>query len=228
MSLARKGSRIIILRGDAYRWKGSSTVTVERLDGDGSRLRVHFDLDRAEPKQVADSIAYALDRGWDPARRGKPFVVENGNETLPEHPLWQAVKQGDEVEVSALLEAGVNPNTHFQGVSALRLAAWGNQPEVVRVLLAAGADPNGGGDEWPPLTTSAALGWREVVDLLLAHGADVHVRDKHGRTALWRAANNCYLDWLEMGVTTLRQTKSDFEAIYQLLQNAGATETLPQ
>jgi hypothetical protein len=41
-------------------------------------------------------------------RRGKPFVVENGNQTLPEHPLWQAVKQGDEVKVSALLEAGVN------------------------------------------------------------------------------------------------------------------------
>jgi hypothetical protein len=224
MPLARKGSRVIIVRGDAYRWKGSSTVTVERLDGNGSRLHVHFDLDRTEPKQVADSINYALDRGWNPMRKGKPFVVENGNETLPEHPLWQAVKQGDEVKVSALLKAGVNPNTTFQGTSALRLAAWGNQPEVVQVLLAAGADPNGGGDEWPPLTTSAAQGWREVVDLLLAYGADVQVRDKHGRTALWRAANNCTLEWLEMGVTAMRQTKSDYEAVRRLLQNAGATE----
>jgi ankyrin repeat protein len=232
--MARKGSRSsnpvgrgfrrIVVRGEAYRWKGASQVTVERLDRQGSRLEVRFDLHHAEPRQVASAIVYALDHGWNPAQMGKPFLVPDGNATLPGHPLWQAVEEGRSDEVAALLVAGADPNTQLQGRSVLHLAVTLKHEEVVQVLLAAGADPDGRGERWPPLATAAGKGWVAITRRLLEGGANINGIDAHGRTALWRAENNCFLPMLERGEPGLRQTKEEFEAVVRLLQEAGAAE----
>jgi hypothetical protein len=204
MALPRKGSRTISVRGNSYRWKGGPAVTVVRLAHQGNRLHVHFNLlYAAHPKQVADAIAYALDHGWVPNQPGKPFVIPHGNEILPEYPLWHSVAEGEETDVAALLSAGADPNTKLQGRSVLRLAANLNKPEVVKVLLEAGADPDGNGDHWPPLTVASSRGYTEVTKLLLDYGADVSIRDKHGRTALWRAENKYIIMLLrEAGAAT--------------------------
>jgi len=223
MALPKKGSRVITVRGGRYRWKGRSTITVVREDAPRCSLRVVFDLDHAEPKQVAEVIGFALDQGWDAALPGLPFVIENGNAILPEHEFWEAIGSGNLAVVEKSLRDGANPDTCFQGTSALSRAVSHRHSGVVRVLLEAGAGPDGGSDDWPPLTLAAGLGLIQAVALLLGHGAAPHKMDKYGRTALSRAQSNCYLEWIKMGHTRYLPTREDFVEIADLLIRAGAT-----
>jgi hypothetical protein len=69
-------------------WKGLA-VLVERVDGGQRVLIVEFPFEaqtrRSTPhrqrpfvsqKQLEDAITAALDAGWDPEKRGKPYVFE--------------------------------------------------------------------------------------------------------------------------------------------------------
>lgn len=225
MPIAKRGSRVITVSGQRFRWKGGTggaAVTVESLEGAGRRLVLQFDLHHAEPKQVGDGIRWALASGWDPLDTAPPFVVRDGNSVLPEYDLWHAVELGEAAAVEESLRAGADPNTRFQGRSVISLAVGLRKLEVVRLLLNAGGDPNAE-EDWPALSLAAGWGDVESTGLLLACGADPNAKDRHGRTPLWRAENNCFLTWIEMGSRHIRQTREDFAEVTRLLREAGAT-----
>ena len=67
-----------------------------------------------------------------------------------------------------LLEAGADVNVEDNdGYTALRYAAYNNQPKIVEALLEKGADVNGGsGDGWTPEAVATGKGYLAVVRLL--------------------------------------------------------------
>lgn len=88
----------------------------------------------------------------------------------------QLVAQGADVEACDLLE---------DGETALMLAAWGGQTEIVEFLLQQGADVHARDDHDRPVCWWASL---NVLPLLLAHGADLNAQDENGETPLIKAA----------------------------------------
>ncbi|MFI8295069.1 hypothetical protein ACIGCZ_03870 [Streptomyces nigra] len=100
MALVRKGSRIIVVDGVAYRWRlrgrptyfqglawSPCTFAVEHADTPGATLVVTTDqphpsnwLDlEAEPvlpSPVAAAVRLALREGWTPTKPGSPFHLD--------------------------------------------------------------------------------------------------------------------------------------------------------
>lgn len=129
--------------------------------------------------------------------------------------LHDAIKAKDHARLSALLEAGADPNAHGPGeLPPLWLAATfgevrcvrtlvqagaalqdgmlaaavdSGKKEVVRALLEAGADPAGGAWEPPPLLSAVRRRKLDVIALLLEAGAPVDLVSR-GETALSTAA----------------------------------------
>jgi len=109
MALVKKGSRRIVVDGRAYRWQlrgrpsyGQAlcetpcTFAVEDNDQPGRTLVVTthqphssnwFDrpAEPILPAEVARTIRLALERGWNPAGRGAPFLLDQpgGGDGLP-------------------------------------------------------------------------------------------------------------------------------------------------
>lgn len=97
------------------------------------------------------------------------LVAQNSKQELHDQ-LWEAVRKGDAVAVSALLDKGANVNARFRyGTTALYKAAERGHAEVVRVLLARGADPSVKDTFYGATAISWALGNKhiEVVRALL-------------------------------------------------------------
>lgn len=100
MALARRGSRRIVVRGTAYRWRlrrrptycqglcwTPCTFAVEHADAPGSTLVVTTDQPHLSnwlgregrpilPSDVAQAIALALRHGWMPTAPGRPFHLD--------------------------------------------------------------------------------------------------------------------------------------------------------
>jgi len=111
-------------------------------------------------------------------------------------PLHDAARDGDVVEVMALLAKGAKVNQADPLIGTpLHMAAMTGQVEVLEVLIAGGADVNrpGGMLGLSPLQMAAASS-AEAVELLLAAGADVVVTDTEGNTPLHLAADAGKLD----------------------------------
>jgi hypothetical protein len=87
--------------------------------------------------------------------------------------LMEACKLGHLERINELLDCGAD--IHVGDDEPLRVSAWCERVEVVRLLLDCGADIHVRDDE--PLRLSASKGHLEVVRLLLDCGADIHVRD---------------------------------------------------
>ncbi|KAI2606802.1 ankyrin repeat-containing domain protein [Hypoxylon fragiforme] len=94
-------------------------------------------------------------------------------------PLYSACFQDLQPIVSALLEAGVDPDDENHGYgSCLRVAASKGHLGTVKALLKAGANVKDGVDtyvEWlcrNYIIAASAAGHADVVALLLEHGAD--------------------------------------------------------
>ncbi|MHC4333065.1 MAG: ankyrin repeat domain-containing protein [Planctomycetota bacterium] len=105
--------------------------------------------------------------------------------------LLSASQRGDIPRVRTLLKKKVEANSEYGGWTALGVAAWAGNSNVLQLLLDEGADPNLMTREMgPALTLASSEGHKEVVDVLLATGANVDAKDKKGCTALIRAANN--------------------------------------
>jgi hypothetical protein len=108
MALAVKGSRLITVDGTVYRWRlrrkptysqvyfdTPLTFAVELADSSGSVLAVAIpdvsnpgsQLARSSlivrPALVAAVIQTALDRGWQPASPGTPFLLNVASGDLP-------------------------------------------------------------------------------------------------------------------------------------------------
>lgn len=99
--------------------------------------------------------------------------------------LARAACNGDEVEVSAVLAAGANPNAQgYQGVTPLIWATQCQSAVGMRALLEAGADPNVRFGITTPVLMAAASGDPEILRLMLAHGGDANARDVGGWNAL--------------------------------------------
>ncbi|MCA1791654.1 MAG: ankyrin repeat domain-containing protein [Thioalkalivibrio sp.] len=95
-------------------------------------------------------------------------------------------RRGDTDVMSLLLDTGLDPNLlDTRGFSLLMIAAYSNQPAMVRLLAERGADPN-----LPdpmgntPLMGTGFKGYVEVARTLLAAGADPSITNRDGETAL--------------------------------------------
>lgn len=124
-------------------------------------------------------------------RRSDIAGVILGHEPLLD--LHEAAAVGQAGRVAQLLEDDPEAvNTYSaDGFTALHLAAFFGQAEVVEVLLARGADVTAVSDNAMrvlPLHSAAAAGSTEAMKRLLAHGADPDARQSGGFTPLMSAA----------------------------------------
>ena len=105
----------------------------------------------------------------------------------------KAILAGDIDKVRAMLAAGMGPDTPYDGVAPLFLAAQGAEPDLVDVLVGTGADPNSstqgqaGAYHWLRTPLNAAAGADvpryECVERLLDYGANPCLVDDSGRNA---------------------------------------------
>ncbi|KAH7312488.1 ankyrin repeat protein [Stachybotrys elegans] len=97
--------------------------------------------------------------------------------------LCQAIKLGDERQVTGLLSQGANVNGRSEdGTLPLHCATVANQPSIARVLLSHGADwKSSGWTDLPPLFFAASVGNVEVAKAILERGARVDEKNISGQ-----------------------------------------------
>jgi ankyrin repeat protein len=102
-----------------------------------------------------------------------------------------ACRRGDTADVEkicSLLPELINA-ADAKGFTPLIIAAYNNQPEVVRILLQNGADPNAGDMAGnTPLMGAAFKGYVEIARILIEQGTDINQRNGQGAAALTFAA----------------------------------------
>jgi hypothetical protein len=143
-----------------------------------------------------------LARGADPNVRLRSPRKYTGTSIDPEGstPLLQAAASSNLEAVTALLEAGADPNIPTEtNTSPLMMAAGAavtpdsavSDPEIarmtqiVKLLLDLGADATAVGEfGWTALHSAAYHGWNEIIRELIAHGAKTEVMDVFGQTPL--------------------------------------------
>ena len=105
-------------------------------------------------------------------------------------PLIEAVKAGDAVAASALIDAGADVNrAQADGATALHWAAYRDDFETAALLIDAGADVNRANDLGvTPLVMACTNGHGDMVEALLAAGADANAALPGGETALMAAS----------------------------------------
>lgn len=124
-------------------------------------------------------------------------MVQKGGFT----PLLFAAQDGDPESARLLIAAGANvKDATPDGVSALIIAAHGEQADVGAVLLDAGADPNGAGTGYTALHIAATSGNLPLVKALLDHGADPNARQLKGSPTK-RMPSGHSLDFKMVGAT---------------------------
>jgi ankyrin repeat protein len=105
--------------------------------------------------------------------------------------IFQAIEDGDVPKVRELIAAGIdNNNEHDDGETALMIASWYGNKEIVELLVANGAAVNYETDSYfyPALMRASGEGHAEIADLLIAQGAKVNAADDWQLTSLMRAA----------------------------------------
>jgi len=100
--------------------------------------------------------------------------------------LWQAAKENDLKQITALVVQGakINAKDH-RGYSPLMLAVYSGQMEATRLLLSMGADPNSfdcGGNS--VLMGASFKGQIEIVEILVESGADPQMTNASGMRAI--------------------------------------------
>ena len=102
----------------------------------------------------------------------------------------EIARRGDTEVMEAFLDAGLEPDlTNARGHTLLMIAAYNEQPAMVKLLAKRGADvdqPDASGNT--PLMGCAFQGFEDVAALLLDRGADVEYANGAGATALMFAA----------------------------------------
>jgi ankyrin repeat protein len=127
------------------------------------------------PKEVVELLLHA---GADPTARTKSGVTP-----LAELLELRTCRERAEV-VRMLIQEGDARSEHPALGPFICVAAWKNEPEVLRILIEAGADVNVCGKWGTPLHHAARNGFHENVEVLLAAGADPFAIDSDGRTPL--------------------------------------------
>lgn len=119
----------------------------------------------------------------------------NVNQTISdrETALFDAVRDGDQKLMAALLDRGAQVNVQGHWGTPLLLAAEHGHDGLARVLLDRGAVVDSTDrDGRTPLMIAAMRGNVELVQLLLNHGADAARRDNKGKTAAVYAEEEGY------------------------------------
>jgi ankyrin repeat protein len=120
--------------------------------------------------------------------------VDPDGDSSPSHLLF-ALKKDKFYIAQILLKAPVDVNaTDRAGRTALMIAAYKGQHQIVNILLESGADPNNrkndGGNVLHYLAADKDCKWGPIiVDVLLKTSVEVDARDERGRTPLhWAVA----------------------------------------
>lgn len=105
--------------------------------------------------------------------------------------FFDAIRRGDEADVRKVCELFpelINA-ADVKGFTPLIIAAYNNQPGMVRTLIAHGADLHAGDASGNTAMMGASFkGYLDIVEQLVAAGADVNQRNGQGATALTFAA----------------------------------------
>lgn len=159
------------------------------------------------------------------------FVIQ----TLDAQDIFQASRNGDVKSIKQILSKDSSQANakNEQGFSPLILAAYRNQPKVVKILLMNGADLNYSSQEGTALLGACYKGNYEIARMLLERGASVKPSGPNGVSPLIFAAqsNNEKLVQLllnfkadkhlkdQNGKSALDYAKElEFEGIQKLLQ----------
>ncbi|RWA64083.1 ankyrin repeat domain-containing protein [Mesorhizobium sp.] len=166
------------------------------------RARLFKAIDAAFKAGDVDALGMALGGAprWFDERM--PFELGLG------HPLEYAIYWSPLTFISALIEAGSNPNygdhAGFPSIIAALSTERPDKHDIIRVLIARGADPDMRGvNDWTPLHHAVAMRDAEAIRLLLAAGADPALRTRIDdyATALEEADNAGF----EAGASLLRE-----------------------
>lgn len=147
------------------------------------------------------------------------------NYSLKDHTtsLQIAVNSGRADIVQFLIDAGAMINFSDQyGNTPLFMATNSNHINIAKILIKAGADVNKPGDyreasRWlpagntPPLVNAVLRNYIELVKLLLEAGADMYAKDREGKTAFDRAAQNPQMLDLLNSVKFVRENAEQFQ-----------------
>ena len=152
--------------------------------------------------------------------------------------LIVACRDGDYRAVIDLLDSGVNVNAkvldytdrhiHEYGWTALSVASYQGNIEIVRLLLAKGADLNitCGGKGWTALMLASQEGQLVIVRALLAEGADINMKDDEGYSSLMLASQHNHTEvvnfLLDSGAEINAETSNGWTALslaYSLNRN---------
>lgn len=152
----------------------------------------------------------------------------NDSVNVPKVGLLEAINQGDALLVQQHIDAGTDPNKvfvpeeaqYFEGASALHLAIFNRNREIVEILLASNVDLEIRADDAAAGTAlhwAAFWGLNEMASLLIEAGADVNSTDNGRCTPLCAATGeNPFVD----------NANEDFKLgrtrVRDLLENSGA------
>lgn len=160
-------------------------------------------------------------------------------------PLHNAVFGGNSAIVDLLIKRGVDLEVHddHQENTALILASYYGDIEIVKLLLDAGANPNLFDEEQKTALSHAAdKGYLEIVKLLINAHAAIDTQNENGHTPLMFAARAGHAAIVEFlirnhaqinmrdneGNTALHLAiKEGHPHVVKLLLNAGALTTIP-
>ena len=130
--------------------------------------------------------------------------------------LIQAITQNQINTVRQMLQAGADPNSHTDSLTALSQAAANGFVSIAKLLIAAGADLNyvAEATALPPLIYAAYRGQLAMVETLLVAGADVFIRASGNLNAL---------EYAQLGKQQRRNAGKPFDAIIDQLKSYGLT-----
>jgi hypothetical protein len=130
-------------------------------------------------------------------KRIRDFLSDKLNELVYAITLGQIYLVNDYIQKNGISN---DPLPHYLGFTALGLAAYKCQIDIVKLLLKNGADINAIDNEGStPLICTVCDGYlnddplkRKIIKLLLKKGADPYIKDKYVRNALLSACSNFY------------------------------------
>ncbi len=173
---------------------------------------------------------------WHAGSRGYGEVARLLVDYGAEMTLDVAIMLGDVERVEGFLNAGadINAPDPVQGSPPLHRAAFWGQLEVAKLLISRGANIHRTANADLPLLIAAGRAGPELVRILLDRGVPVNSRNRHGDTALHRAAQGGELETVGLllergadpriadrgGATPLHRTNRP--AVAELLLEHGA------
>ncbi len=156
----------------------ATPVTEEEIREERAKKTAHLLRGAARAEAVQKACALAR----------RPEMKEHLNQANQHGltPLILAADNGDAEIVTALLEAGADPNLpDNRGCPPIHSAAYSGHIEAVAALLRGGAAPNPTQKpNWPALVEAADWDDLEMVKLLIEAGADPKVKNEQGQTAM--------------------------------------------